>query len=131
MADLKAGLTALPYDRLRNLNLWSIDISSYFTDEPFLHLVSTEPTLPSLLSSVKWDREFTFAQGPLPQIFPKRARFRSLHLSKMEPVARKSQEFAALQAYTRDTHGVTHRHYGVEVLHAYRVERSVPSVVGR
>ena len=60
---------------------------------------------------------------------PLDAHFASLALTKMEPVARKSQEFAALQAYTRDTHGVTHRHYGVEVLHAYRVERWVACVV--
>ncbi|KAI0638778.1 poly polymerase catalytic domain-containing protein [Trametes polyzona] len=49
--------------------------------------------------------------------------FRSLQLSSMEPVARTSAEFAALAAYTRDTHGSTHRHYGVDVLHAFRVER--------
>ena len=59
---------------------------------------------------------------------PLDAHFRSLALSKMEPVARAGAEFGALQAYARDTHGATHRHYGVEVLHAYRVERSVGAV---
>ncbi|KAI0641208.1 poly polymerase catalytic domain-containing protein [Trametes meyenii] len=54
---------------------------------------------------------------------PLDAHFRSLQLSKMDPVAHSSAEFSALQAYTRDTHGATHRHYGVEVLHAFRVER--------
>ncbi|KAI0668738.1 poly polymerase catalytic domain-containing protein [Trametes maxima] len=54
---------------------------------------------------------------------PLDAHFRSLQLSKMDPVAHSSAEFTALQAYTRDTHGATHRHYGVEVLHAFRVER--------
>lgn len=51
--------------------------------------------------------------------------FRSLQLSKMEPVARASPEFTALERYTRDTHGATHRHYGVDVLSAFRVERYV------
>ncbi len=51
--------------------------------------------------------------------------FRSLQLSKMEPVARASPEFTALERYTRDTHGATHRHYGVDVLSAFRVERCV------
>ncbi|KAI0353197.1 PARP-domain-containing protein [Trametes cingulata] len=54
---------------------------------------------------------------------PLDAHFRSLQLSKMEPVARGNGEFAALETYTRETHGATHRHYGVEVLHAFRVER--------
>ncbi|KAI0820615.1 poly polymerase catalytic domain-containing protein [Trametes gibbosa] len=49
--------------------------------------------------------------------------FRSLQLSKMDPVPRGGTEFSALEAYTRDTHGSTHRHYGVEVLQAFRVER--------
>ena len=49
--------------------------------------------------------------------------FLSLNLSKMEPVARSSKEFGALEAYTRDTHGATHRHYQVQVQHAFRVER--------
>ncbi|KAI0369996.1 PARP-domain-containing protein [Pilatotrama ljubarskyi] len=54
---------------------------------------------------------------------PLDAHFRSLQLSKMETVARASAEFAALETYTRETHGATHRHYGVEVLNAFRVER--------
>ncbi|KAH9855747.1 poly polymerase catalytic domain-containing protein [Lenzites betulinus] len=49
--------------------------------------------------------------------------FRSLQLSKMDPVPRGGSEFTALEAYTRDTHGATHRHYWVEVLQAFRVER--------
>ncbi|KAI8983179.1 PARP-domain-containing protein [Trametes punicea] len=56
-------------------------------------------------------------------INPLDAHFRSLELSKMEPVQRTSSEFAALEAYTHDTHGATHRHYRVEVLNAFRVER--------
>lgn len=56
---------------------------------------------------------------------PLDAHFRSLQLSKMDPVARASSEFSALERYTHDTHGETHRHYGVEVLHAFRVERCV------
>ena len=54
---------------------------------------------------------------------PLDAHFRGLDLTHMEPVARASGEFRALQAYTHDTHGATHRHYGVEVLQAFRVER--------
>ena len=54
---------------------------------------------------------------------PLDANFRSLALSRMDPVPRSSKEFAGLQAYTRDTHGATHRHYAVEVLNAFRVER--------
>ena len=56
---------------------------------------------------------------------PLDAHFRSLALSAMEPVARGGAEFGALAAYARDTHGATHRHYGVEVLSAFRVERCV------
>ena len=51
------------------------------------------------------------------------ANFRSLVLSRMDPVPQSSKEFAGLQAYTRDTHGATHRHYGAEVLNAFRAER--------
>ncbi|PIL29277.1 hypothetical protein GSI_09327 [Ganoderma sinense ZZ0214-1] len=54
---------------------------------------------------------------------PLDANFRSLGLSSMAPVARASREFGALERYTRDTHGATHRHYGVQVLNAFRVER--------
>jgi poly [ADP-ribose] polymerase len=41
----------------------------------------------------------------------------------MEPVMTNGSEFATLQAYVRDTHGDTHRHYQVEIIHAFRVER--------
>ena len=58
-------------------------------------------------------------------LHPLDAHFRSLALSAMEPVARGGAEFGALAAYARDTHGATHRHYGVEVLSAFRVERCV------
>ncbi|RPD56226.1 PARP-domain-containing protein [Lentinus tigrinus ALCF2SS1-6] len=54
---------------------------------------------------------------------PLDAHFSSLELTKMEPIAQASREFDALQAYARDTHGATHRHYGVQVLQAFRVER--------
>ncbi|CDO69839.1 hypothetical protein BN946_scf184803.g37 [Trametes cinnabarina] len=53
---------------------------------------------------------------------PLDAHFRSLQLSKMEPVARSSGEFSALETYTRETHGATHQHYKVDVLNAFRVE---------
>ncbi|KAI1785714.1 PARP-domain-containing protein [Ganoderma leucocontextum] len=54
---------------------------------------------------------------------PLDANFRSLALSRMDPVARGSREFGALEAYTRDTHGATHMHFGAQVLNAFRVER--------
>ncbi|KAI9062258.1 PARP-domain-containing protein [Trametes sanguinea] len=54
---------------------------------------------------------------------PLDAHFRSLQLSKMEPVARSSPEFSTLETYTRETHGATHSHYRVNVLNAFRVER--------
>lgn len=54
---------------------------------------------------------------------PLDANFRSLALGRMDPIARASREFRALETYTRDTHGATHRHYGVQVLNAFRVER--------
>jgi len=56
-------------------------------------------------------------------INPLDAHFRSLGLSSMDPVPASSEEFATLQSYARDTHGVTHRHYRVVVLNAFRVER--------
>ncbi|KAH9836809.1 poly polymerase catalytic domain-containing protein [Rhodofomes roseus] len=49
--------------------------------------------------------------------------FLSLRLSSMDPIARASKEFGALETYTRETHGATHRHYQVQVLNAFRVER--------
>ena len=58
---------------------------------------------------------------------PLDAHFRSLELSRMEPIAHGSREFGTLQAYARDTHGATHRD-GVEVLQAFRVERCVPGM---
>ncbi|KII86355.1 hypothetical protein PLICRDRAFT_164856 [Plicaturopsis crispa FD-325 SS-3] len=56
-------------------------------------------------------------------INPLDAHFRSLGLSSMDPVARSSAEFAALEAYARDTHGATHSHFRVDVQNAFRVER--------
>ncbi|OBZ78849.1 Poly [ADP-ribose] polymerase 2 [Grifola frondosa] len=56
-------------------------------------------------------------------INPIDAHFRSLRLSVMDPITRDSREFAALQAYAHDTHGVTHQYYRVEVQQAFRVER--------
>ncbi|EMD41273.1 hypothetical protein CERSUDRAFT_127918 [Gelatoporia subvermispora B] len=67
-------------------------------------------------------------QGSIPRdaagkpMNPLDAHFRSLELSAMAPIARASGEFAALQAYTRDTHGSTH-HFNVDIVHAFRVER--------
>jgi poly [ADP-ribose] polymerase len=43
----------------------------------------------------------------------------------MEPVKGHSDEFKALETYVRDTHGATHRHLQVKVMHAYRVERYI------
>ncbi|KAI1790824.1 hypothetical protein LXA43DRAFT_1000631 [Ganoderma leucocontextum] len=54
---------------------------------------------------------------------PLDANFRLLALSRMDPVARGSREFGALEAYAHDTHGVTHMHFGAQVLSAFRVER--------
>ncbi|SJL05268.1 related to poly polymerase [Armillaria ostoyae] len=56
-------------------------------------------------------------------INPIDAQFNSLGLSKMEPLARDSQEFMTLEAYARNTHGATHSHIHVEVQHIYRIER--------
>lgn len=56
-------------------------------------------------------------------INPLDAQFNSLRLSKMEPLARDSQEFITLEAYARDTHGATHSHIHVKVQHIYRIER--------
>ncbi|KAG5715912.1 Poly [ADP-ribose] polymerase 2-A [Termitomyces sp. T112] len=52
------------------------------------------------------------------------ANFRSLGLTSMKPVISDTQEFKTLEAYVRDTHGVTHRHFQVSVENAYRVERA-------
>ena len=41
---------------------------------------------------------------------PLDANFRSLALSRMDPVLRSSKEFAGLQAYTRGMHDATHQH---------------------
>src|ERR1700722_7037590 len=58
-------------------------------------------------------------------INPVDARFRSLGLSSMDPIQPGSKEYNALEAYARDTHGETHRHYQVHLQHAFRVERCV------
>ncbi|KNZ78174.1 Poly [ADP-ribose] polymerase 2-A [Termitomyces sp. J132] len=52
------------------------------------------------------------------------ANFRSLGLTSMKPVISDTQEFKTLEAYVRDTHGATHRHFQVSVENAYRVERA-------
>jgi poly [ADP-ribose] polymerase len=56
-------------------------------------------------------------------INPLDGHFRSLGLTAMEPVARDCGEFTTLQSYVRDTHGETHRHYQVDIINAFRVER--------
>ncbi|KAI0935474.1 hypothetical protein AcV5_003891 [Taiwanofungus camphoratus] len=56
-------------------------------------------------------------------INPLDANFLSLRLSAMNPVSASTKEFAALQAYARDTHGATHQHYQVQVQYAFRVDR--------
>ena len=55
-------------------------------------------------------------------INPLDAQFRSLQLTSMIPVNRDSSEFAALQAYARDTHGVTHG-FRAQIECAFRVDR--------
>ncbi|TFK76676.1 PARP-domain-containing protein [Pluteus cervinus] len=61
-------------------------------------------------------------------INPMDAKFKSLGLNSMEPVASGSNEFKVLNQYVQDTHGQTHRHYSVKVLNAYRVERESETV---
>lgn len=56
-------------------------------------------------------------------INPLDANFRSLGLTSMTPIKRDCQEFQVLQAYAHDTHGSTHRHFQVNIVNAYRVER--------
>ncbi|KAL1664848.1 PARP-1-like protein [Schizophyllum commune] len=58
---------------------------------------------------------------------PLDAKFRSLELTRIEPIARASAEFAALEAYVNNTHGATH-HFRVGVRHIYRVERESETV---
>jgi poly [ADP-ribose] polymerase len=54
---------------------------------------------------------------------PLDAHFNSLGLSSMNPIDRDTKEFKVLEKYTKDTHGATHRHFAVNVAHAFRVER--------
>ncbi|KAF7297838.1 Poly [ADP-ribose] polymerase [Mycena kentingensis (nom. inval.)] len=56
-------------------------------------------------------------------IHPMDKNMASLNLSKMDPIARTSDEFSVLEAYVRDTHGATHQHIKGQVLNAFRVER--------
>ena len=56
-------------------------------------------------------------------INPIDARFKSLDLESMIPVAQDSKEFDSLSRYARDTHGSTHSHYAVNIEHAFRVKR--------
>ena len=53
---------------------------------------------------------------------PVDAHFKSLGLSKMEPVSRTSSEFSCLEKYVKDTHGHTHN-IQARVQNIYRVER--------
>lgn len=55
---------------------------------------------------------------------PLDAHFRSLYLSKMDAVAKTSNEYDQLRTYVKNTHGQSH-HIKVEVLNAFRVERYV------
>ncbi|KAF9652042.1 PARP-domain-containing protein [Thelephora ganbajun] len=55
-------------------------------------------------------------------INPLDAQFRSLQLTGMIPIDRRSSEFANLQAYARDTHGVTHG-FRAQIECAFRVDR--------
>ncbi|THH11380.1 hypothetical protein EW145_g694 [Phellinidium pouzarii] len=56
-------------------------------------------------------------------INPIDARFNSLSLESMAPVAADSNEFAALASYARDTHGASHNYYTVKLETAFRVKR--------
>jgi len=56
-------------------------------------------------------------------VHPLDAQFHSLGLSTMDPVMKGSGEFSALEEYVRNTHGDSHRHFKVDVHHAFRVER--------
>ena len=51
-------------------------------------------------------------------INPLDAHFRSLRLSSMTPISRKTKEFKGLERYTQDTHGATHSHYKVQIQNA-------------
>ncbi|EPQ61114.1 PARP-domain-containing protein, partial [Gloeophyllum trabeum ATCC 11539] len=53
---------------------------------------------------------------------PLDAHFKSLKLSRMDPLDRGNSEFAALEKYARDTHGATHR-FQAKVLNIFAVER--------
>jgi len=55
-------------------------------------------------------------------INPLDAQFRSLQLTSMVPIDRTSSEFATLQAYARDTHGMTHA-FSAQIECAFRVDR--------
>lgn len=119
---------ALTNNSRRNWNSWTRSATWYVPLAPILHgSALTPPTasppqeIASKLISSTIHRD---ADGNA--VNPLDGHFRSLQLSKMEPVARASPEFTALERYTRDTHGATHRHYGVDVLSAFRVERCVP-----
>ena len=53
---------------------------------------------------------------------PLDSHFRSLNLTRMDPVSKASQEWDSLKLYVKETHGETH-HMSVEVQQAFRVER--------
>lgn len=55
-------------------------------------------------------------------INPLDAQFRSLQLTSMVPIDRSSSEFATLQNYARDTHGVTHG-FRAQIECAFRIDR--------
>ncbi|KAL5535104.1 hypothetical protein ACEPAF_3197 [Sanghuangporus sanghuang] len=65
-------------------------------------------------SSANWDGE---------PINPIDARFRSLELESMQPVASNSREFAAIATYALNTHGATHSYYKVAVQNVFRIRR--------
>jgi poly [ADP-ribose] polymerase len=80
----------------------------------------TEPGLQGVASKLIADSTPRDADGNI--INPLDAQFRSLQLTSMVPIDRSSSEFAALQAYARNTHGATHG-FSAQVECAFRVDR--------
>jgi hypothetical protein len=59
-------------------------------------------------------------------INPIDARLKGLNLKSIEPIARSSKEFMALEKYAKDSHGVTHGHLNkATVQDIFKIERSV------
>ncbi|KAH8834891.1 PARP-domain-containing protein [Flagelloscypha sp. PMI_526] len=59
---------------------------------------------------------------------PLDSQFRSLALTRMDPVTRGNKEFKVLEKYVKDTHGSTHSHIKAKLLNAFKVERAAEEV---